>query len=45
MLYVGLSRARTQLVVYGDLELIARIGGEGVRKRCNGLNEASPALS
>ena len=33
MLYVGLSRARTQLVVCGDLELIAQIGGEGVRKR------------
>ena len=33
MLYVGLSRARTQLVVCGDLELIAKVGGEGVRKR------------
>jgi hypothetical protein len=33
MLYVGLSRARTQLVVCGDLDLIAEIGGEGVRQR------------
>lgn len=33
MLYVGLSRARTQLVVCGDLAEIARVGGEGVRKR------------
>jgi Nuclease-related domain/UvrD-like helicase C-terminal domain len=33
MLYVGLSRARTQLVVCGDPELIAEVGGEGVRRR------------
>jgi hypothetical protein len=33
MLYVGLSRARTQLVVCGDPELIAQVGGEGVRRR------------
>ncbi len=33
LLYVGLSRARTQLVVCGDLELIAEVGGEGVRQR------------
>lgn len=33
MLYVGLSRARTQLVVCGDLAQIAAVGGEGVRKR------------
>jgi len=33
MLYVGLSRARTQLVVCGDPDLIAQVGGEGVRKR------------
>jgi hypothetical protein len=33
MLYVGLSRARTQLVVCGDPELIAEVGGEGVRHR------------
>jgi hypothetical protein len=32
-LYVGLSRARTQLVVCGDLDLIARYGGTGLRKR------------
>lgn len=33
MLYVGLSRARTQLVVCGDLRLITSVGGEGVRRR------------
>ena len=33
MLYVGLSRARTQLVVCGDPELIAAVGGEAVRRR------------
>ncbi len=33
MLYVGLSRARTLLVVCGDPEVIAAVGGEGVRRR------------
>ena len=33
MLYVGLSRARTQLVVCGSLDAIAAVGGEGVRRR------------
>ncbi|MEO6204986.1 MAG: NERD domain-containing protein [Mycobacteriales bacterium] len=33
MLYVGLSRARSLLVVVGDLEDIARVGGGGVRSR------------
>ncbi len=33
MLYVGLSRARSQLVVVGDLDAITAVGGEGVRKR------------
>jgi hypothetical protein len=33
MLYVGLSRARTQLVVCGDPQLIAAVGGEAVRRR------------
>jgi hypothetical protein len=32
-LYVGLSRARTQLVVCGDLHLVGEIGGEAVRIR------------
>jgi hypothetical protein len=32
-LYVGLSRARTQLVVCGDPDLIAEVGGEAVRRR------------
>jgi hypothetical protein len=39
MLYVGLSRARSQLVVVGDLEEIGRLGGDGVRKR---LQKAQP---
>jgi len=33
MLYVGLSRAQTLLVVCGDPDLIAAVGGEGVRRR------------
>lgn len=32
-LYVGMSRARTQLVVCGDLDLIAEHGGQALRKR------------
>ncbi len=35
MLYVGLSRARTQLVVCGDRQLIRQVGGEGVDRRLN----------
>lgn len=33
MLHVGLSRARSQLEVVGDLDYIGRPGGEGVSKR------------
>lgn len=33
MLYVGLSRARTLLVVVGDPALLEQVGGGGVRKR------------
>ncbi len=33
MLYVGLSRARDHLVVCGDIEMIRRVGGEGVVRR------------
>lgn len=33
MLYVGLSRAQTLLVVCGDPDLVAAVGGEGVRRR------------
>ncbi|ANC32156.1 Nuclease-related domain protein [Isoptericola dokdonensis DS-3] len=33
MLYTGLSRARTLLVVVGDRSWIEDVGGEGVRKR------------
>ena len=36
MLYVGLSRAQTLLVVCGDPELIAAVGGEAVRRRLTG---------
>lgn len=39
MLSVGLSRARTQLVVCGGLAEIASVGGEGVRRR---LADAEP---
>jgi UvrD-like helicase C-terminal domain len=33
MLYVGLSRARTLLVIVGDRQLLEQVGGEGVRRR------------
>ena len=33
MLYVSLSRAQTLLVVCGNPELIAEVGGEAVRRR------------
>ena len=33
VLYVALSRARSRLVVCGDLALIGQVGGEGVRRR------------
>lgn len=42
MLYVGLSRARSQLVVVGDLEQIARVGGEGVRQRLQAAEQWQP---
>ena len=42
MLYVGLSRARSQLVVVGDLDLIARVGGEGVRRRLSDAEQWQP---
>lgn len=32
-LYVGLSRARSLLIVCGDLDQIAELGGEGLRRR------------
>lgn len=41
LLYVGLSRARTLLVVCGDPQLIAEVGGEAVRRRLT--TDASPA--
>ena len=33
MLYVGLSRARDLLIVCGDLDVIRRVGGDGVARR------------
>lgn len=42
MLYVGLSRARCQLVVVGDLDTIAAIGGEGVRRRLCDADQWQP---
>ncbi len=42
MLYVGLSRARTQLVVCGDLDEIAEVGGEGVRRRLVAAEQWQP---
>jgi hypothetical protein len=42
MLYVGLSRARSQLVVCGDLPEIARVGGEGVRRRLASAEQWTP---
>ncbi len=42
MLYVGLSRARTQLVVCGDLTQIAGVGGEGVRRRLAAAEQWQP---
>ncbi len=39
MLYVGLSRARDLLGVCGDLELIRRVGGEGVAQRLSGVRQ------
>ena len=36
MLYVGLSRPRSLLVVCGDLDMITQVGGRGVRSRLSG---------
>ena len=33
MLYVGLSRARSLLVVVGDPQLLAQVGGSALRTR------------
>lgn len=42
MLYVGLSRARDLLVVCGDIEMIRRVGGDGVANR---LTKPGPAAA
>ena len=42
MLYVGLSRARTLLVVVGQRELLTRIGGAGVASRLRAAQRWDP---
>ena len=42
MLYVGLSRARTQLVVCGDLAQIKAVGGGGVERRLREAQQWQP---
>ena len=42
MLYVGLSRARTLLVVVGQRELLTRIGGAGVASRLRSAERWGP---
>jgi superfamily I DNA/RNA helicase len=42
MLYVGLSRARTQLVVVGDLAQLKKVGGEGVARRLSAADQWQP---
>jgi len=41
MLYVGLSRARDLLVVCGDIDVIKRVGGDGVVQRLTKSPEPS----
>jgi hypothetical protein len=45
MLYVGLSRARTLLVVVGQRELVEQVGGGGVKKRLGAAEGWVPADS
>lgn len=42
MLYVGLSRARTLLVVVGERALLEQVGGGGVRKRLRASQSWTP---
>jgi ATP-dependent exoDNAse (exonuclease V) alpha subunit len=42
MLYVGLSRARSLLVVVGDLDVLALVGGEGVKRRLKDAERWAP---
>ena len=42
MLYVGLSRARTQLVVVGPRALLEQVGGDGVKQRLKAAQAWSP---
>ncbi len=43
MLYVGLSRARTLLVVVAPRDLLEHVGGEGVRRRLDRAQRWDPA--
>lgn len=43
-LYVGLSRARDQLVVCGDPAFVAEVGGDSVLRRLRGVGPSRPAL-
>ena len=45
MLYVGLSRARTLLVVVGDPALLEEVGGAGVRNRLRTAERWDPVAS
>lgn len=45
MLYVGLSRARTLLVVVGERALLEQVGGGGVRKRLEEAQTWTPGGS
>ena len=42
MLYVGLSRAQSLLVVVGERALLEQIGGAGVRNRLKQAERWSP---
>lgn len=43
MLYVGLSRARSLLVVVGPRELLEEVGGGGVRNRLTKAETWTPS--
>lgn len=44
MLYVGLSRARTLLVVVGPRELLVKVGGGGVERRLRDAESVRPPV-
>jgi hypothetical protein len=45
MLYVGLSRGRSLLVVVGEGSVLAQVGGDGVRKRLKTAEQWSPSTA